>query len=526
MKTRNTVAGSRNEKKILDRIKSKLIDIVDSVDILKIPVYTWSSSCTIRIGGIERECVLLPYTPGIETYVHGGSIITGDVNRILGKDLLDKVVLIEYPDTYEEFKWITYLISMKNPQLIIFVVKGDFLKSDVVLGTPGYTYASTILPSIPVISVDQGTSRLMLNMDFQVKAVSGINTGEAGILIAELNGKGENSIHITTHHDTLLGDYAHISTSLLIKLAEALKKQDLPANTMLISYTAREIGDYEFTEYHYTWGERYLLRIMESRGELDRVIYSVSIGPVHAPSKIRIVGHPALFPDLREVLNRFEFTSNHALLESKPYLDHGIPALTITSLMETWRIHNSTYKYLDEREEVIDILVDTVVKIINNLKAVDNWVEYMRKHVIEKLDKHKLDIRVEAAKIIDLAGKQKPSKGAKTITRLMNSTMYLACSDPLRVYLVSGLLENLSMDSAFKLREILSSCKGISLIGDNRAYKISSIKQLVKQYVDLIINAYLGEIVTYLRNQVSNEISKIILDETIRGGNILELEGN
>ncbi|MEM2024983.1 MAG: hypothetical protein QXW94_01675, partial [Desulfurococcaceae archaeon] len=81
------------------------------------------------------------------------------------------------------------------------------MKSDVVLGSIGYTNYPTVPLNIPVACVDRKTARILSEKGFELEARSEITMRESKIVVGHLNGSGELEAHLTSHHDVLVGEF-------------------------------------------------------------------------------------------------------------------------------------------------------------------------------------------------------------------------------------------------------------------------------------------------------------------------------
>lgn len=506
MRLGGIVPGSDEERHAVKLVASTLRDIVDHVELVDVPVYTWWWNCSIRYAGLEKPCVLLPYSPPLKASVRPSDLVVVKAERIREIDVEGKIAVIEYPERPEELRLLTYVIGRRNPVAILLVTpRNDLLKSDLILGTPGFTYTPSVPLSVPVICVDQSSFRALTTSGLDIEAESRISRSSAKVVVAGLNGRGELEAHLTSHHDSVIGGFEATPTSVLLLALEHLKRQDLPVNLTIVSYTAREIGDADFTEYHYTWGERYLLRILSNKGKLERTLYSVSIGPLCGEDEVRVAAHPALGKYLESTGVQVDY--NHFLLESHPYMELGIPALTIT----TRKLHscrNSTGS-AKVPVEIVKSAQNTLQLLLGNVKASEDLVRVTRSYAISVVDEQSLELRVEVTKLMDTAQSLNVLRGLKTISRLAYSLVYLACTHPFRVYANASLLGGVSHQALGVLRELLSFCKDEIIVGDGKTF---IFMKPAPSFGDFYLANYVAHLAKALKSLVSSEIGKLLCE--------------
>lgn len=513
------IPGSLKERKVIDRITAVFKELVDQVSLIDIPVYTWSSDCTIRVGSEERECALLPYSSPGNFEVRAEEILIGDLESLLKVNLKEKVVVTDYPKTPSDLRWAVYSLSTRGVKAIILLPEFPLaLKSDVVLGSPGFTYTPTVPLSLPVISVNREISSLLLKSGFELEAHSEILRAESKIVVGHINGSSEYEAHLSSHHDVIVGEFESTPTSLLISALREMKKSNLalPLNLVVISYTARDIGDVEFTEYHFTWGERYLLRVMSARGDLDNVILSASIGPIQSKD-ITVVAHPIL---VRHLPRKLVVSDNHAFLESHNYLEHGVPALTITSLPATWAAHNamigSTVSI--NRTDLEGRVTNLVLHVLRSTRPVDDWINDLRKYMITSIGEQRVEVRVEASKIVDFFRQSGLIKGVKGATKYSHSLIYVMCSSPFKAWAKSSPFAQISNDVVEVLKSCVEHCTGDLILGSSKRFNTFRLGEISRPARENFLNLYLETIIMDLKDIVDNALARAkLLEAALKG---------
>lgn len=497
--------GSIREKQAVKFLKSALGELLDQVYLVDIPVYAWNWSCLVEINGSTRPCVLLPYSLGVDLVVNPGEIIKIENIELLGElNIEDKVVLLKYPENHVELRLITNIVADKNPRLILLNTGSmGLMKADVVLGSTGYSYSPTTPLKTPVVCLDEASTREMLSHGGRILAESSMEKSTGTIIVGYLNSRGEHEVHITAHHDSIIGGLDSTPSQYLVKIAESLSKTTPSVNVAFISYTSREIGDLEFTEYHYNWGERYLLSILENKGDLEKTLYAVSIGPVNMGDGLWAMGHPVFQLYLPSV--QVTFSENTFHMESHAYMEHGVPSVTFTTLNSLKYRNTNIVDSTRIHGELPGELVDLLMRLLNTVKPCDKWIKHLREHSIRALGDSELSARIEATRLMDSTLQLPLIKSIKTVTKTAYTTLYYYCLQPFRAYAESALWSNLAWRNLNAFSELFKTCRKHLIIGDEyKSLKLNMPTVFGDQYLDLI----LGNTVKNLRSIINNELFK------------------
>ena len=518
--TPNVLPGSQRELELAESLRKVFKELADSVDYVSVPVYTWNYECAITVGDVEKPCALLPYSSGVELDTGPNGVIKAPYEELLEKDLAGKIVLMEYPKKPEELRVAIYSLAKKNPEAIV-LVPGNYLKADVVLGSPGFSRAPSVPLHIPVLSVDSETALAMLEKRFSITASHRLERGSSRILLARVNGSGENDVHVVAHHDALLGSPESASSSLLPRFLEKARRADLPVNLVVVSYTARDVGDLEFTEYHYTWGERYLLRILEARGELDKVSYAVALGPLHSTGQLTVHAHPALYDYFARLISRVDF--NHMFMESGPYVEHGVAAATITTLPETWIHHNATTQQGINSVEA-EKLLEMLLALIREIKPSAEWLEKIRKYTEMKLGEARLEVRVAASRLLDAASLSRNLGGLREALKAAYVAAYAACTKPLKAYSEASLFSPLSQEMLRAVGGYLVECRGDVVVCYSEACSPYSPRGSASSKI--FIEGYLNYWVNRLKDSVERAVLRLLCMKEAGGSSGMEEHKN
>lgn len=459
MRSEAIIPGSDTERRVVRELWGKLKEFVDEVHYLEIPVYSWNHNCRLVVDGREVECIHIPYTARFEGRISPEKIVYIDKSSDSVPEnlvLKDRVVFIQYPQSYTDLRLVVYELARRRPELIV-LVSGEHLKSDVVLSSPGVSD----LPSLPlpvcVISIPFAVARIAAENGFELLAGSRVSTQRGIILVSRINGSGENEIHLATHHDTILGGFETTSSSILDRILMKLKEANARPNIVAISYTSREIGDYMFTEYHFGWGERYLLRLAEAKGQLERVVYALAIGPIHRNNEIVVHAHPALstVEFKNELIKNVDF--NQVFTESDVYSRFGIPAITFTTLPGTWHLHN-TSPGVRISDDLARKLSDLLLYLLSKVRLDDNWFHATRKVTYTILGEPPLESRITVSRLFDVASLHGRERGLKELTRTIYGRVEIACLNPLKTEVFSGIGVSISRSVINAIKSALENC--------------------------------------------------------------------
>ena len=511
--------GSIEERRFSHYLLSRLKDHVDWAKTINFPVYSWRGECTLEISGETYNCAALPYSPPVEVEVNSMSIKLLNSLADIHKLVNDSIVVVKYPESYTELRWLHYVLSSRGIKLVVFYTNGDYVKADTVLGTPGFTFNPSTPPSTPAICVSSGIARLITGRSVRVRVESSLSSSEASIIIAGINGRGEGEVHVVGYHDVLIGKYTNTSSSILCKLARYLKKSSLQGNIVLVSYSARELGDKQFTEYHYTWGLRYLLKLLESRGELSRVHSALALGPLHSTRRIRVVTHPVLknIPVLEKTTSLFELSvdHNHALLESHVYVSNGIPAITLTTLPYSWWCHNSTLNctQTDLGEDALSLIARLASSLVEydysvSTRELDNYV-------VSTVGESTLEARSTAFRIKSLTRILNTHDYVREATRLGYGIFYSMCSDPFSVTFSADLLVEISEKSLSTLRSVLEKCAGEVVVGNSEWYLTARISKGFSS--EIFLKSYIEKIVKKRNSLIDSSVIRYLCEKALRG---------
>ncbi|MEM1695094.1 MAG: hypothetical protein QXS14_04210 [Desulfurococcaceae archaeon] len=433
------IPGSLEEEKSVAELMSLVRDYVDELDYTKIPVYTWAHECKLVINGVEDKCIHQPYSSPLKLEFRSSDVLHLKNTKQMEDVPSGKVIVLDYPQSYWELRVVVYKLARRKPKAIVLVAPSDYLKMDVVLGSPGLSMHSSATLPVCVISVPAHVvSDLLGNHQsrIEVEATSTLAKSEGTVVVARVNGSGEHDVHLVAHHDTLVGEFKHATSSMLPRILRRLRDLSLKFNVVAISYTAREVGDASFTEYHFTWGEKYLLSVLDAKGILDRVAYAIGLGPIHGDTDLVAHSHPVFEETLAEHVSSIDY--NHLFMESHFYMEHGVPAFTITTLPRTWSIHNSSAQPAHTESAVVRV-ANIVFDVLSKVKPNDEWFKKTRRSVYEQLGETRLEAKIAMSRLLDASARYGSWTGLREVTKGTYGVFGIACTNPLSAEANSGL---------------------------------------------------------------------------------------
>lgn len=341
----DVVPGTSNERKVVERIRSSLEDRANWINEVRLPVIAWEErSCRISLNGREETCLLNPYFNG-SAELEGRAHVIENYNINKCSDIC---VLRAQPDidVFSLRLLVSGLLRREDINAVLLAFNGPPKKLAFTFNSMPMDIVSSPPPK-PVASISSELAGSIRNGEyvrghFSARAWE----GEGSILIAGLNGSGEDVIHITAHHDKYFGGSGHSSVGLrsFEKILQRLSGTGGLPNIELISYSAKELGDRELTAYNFSWGSRYLLGVLERRGALERVRACINLDDIYERPGLMIApGLEGLAEELMSSGAVGHFGYSHAGLDSLIYNMHGVPAIAVTSMpgQRSRELHNS-----------------------------------------------------------------------------------------------------------------------------------------------------------------------------------------
>lgn len=513
------VPGSQLESETVESLARHLKETVDQVYSVEIPVYTWIHDCIIEVNGESHPCIHMPYSSSAElTFDPREVILIRDINELGSRigQIRDKIVFIPYPgDTYLT-RLLSILLARSDVKSVIYFTDQDeVLKADVVHASMKIDYSPASPIDTPVITIDHGTLRWLTRYGGSLRAMGRLARSTGRIIIGYVNGDGERNIHIIGHHDSILGSFEQSPSRLLEILATLVRELPRRRNIIIVSSTARELGDYEFTSYHYTWGERYLLRILESKGELERSDYSIAIGHLSGKGSLRLRGHGLLLKHFNFNVEGMVIDENYLFSEAYPYIETGIPSFAIADeYSELYR--NST---LSPESDVFmhqaKIVADMVVDFISRFKLDHETLDKYRRLTLEQMNSQELERRVLLTRTWDLYKMiNDPWSFIKTYTRLAHDTFYAVCPEQGFAYVEASLWASMKPGARAIIREIGKKCNREYILGSRSIH--AHIVKAGGEHIEIMYRQLSRHVINYLSSKIDEIISSLICRQHLR----------
>lgn len=330
-----TLPGTAAEKRVVKELRGYLGDIADWVNEVRFPVIAWEEvSCAISVNGAEVSCALNPYFNG-DAEVEGSVYIANNFSELGKCGDICALRVSQETDVFALRLAVGQLLLREDISAILLAFEGPLKRFAFTYSSVPMDMVSSPPPkpvaSIPAEALGSIRSGCRARAAFSARA----REGEGVTLVAGLNGSGEDVVHVTAHHDRFFEGSGHSSVGLKA-LGEVLRRASGEAglpNLVLVSYSAKELGDRELTAYNFSWGSRYFLRLLDQKGELERVRACVNVDDIYeAPGLMIVPGLEGLAEELIGSGAAGYFGYSHAGFDSLIYNMLGVPAVTLTSM--------------------------------------------------------------------------------------------------------------------------------------------------------------------------------------------------
>lgn len=189
-----------------------------------------------------------------------------------------------------------------------------------------------------------------------------------------MHGDSEAEIHVTTHHDglawssSIIDSYIGVIKQILLKA----RNTGFRPSIVFVSYTAKNTGDRQLFSYTWSWGSRYLLNILESKGLLEKTLLNINID-FHEDPGIRVVDNPIPLASTIGQYSGLKTHASHFTLDSLTYLLHGIPAVSLVESIK-WVQDNGSSRLVDLAWSTIRCFSSSVMGAGEVLKSLWNGV--------------------------------------------------------------------------------------------------------------------------------------------------------
>lgn len=502
------IPGSRLENRIVDDFSIRLREHVDQVYKIDVPLYTWIHDCSIEVKQEHYPCIHLPYSRLDEISFDQSDVIALPEIRSLediANSIRGKIVLLPYPrDQYLTRLYSVILARGDARAIVYYSTQDNIVRAGIVHSSMKIDYSPSMPLDIPVVSIDRITMERLLKTGGTLRAMSRLAESMGKIVLGYVNGVGERSIHILSHHDSLINPRYQSSLIILETLAGKTRELNMKHNIVLISYTARELGDIEFTSYHYTWGERYLLRVLANRGDLEKLDYAVAIGPLFGKGDLLVKGHDFLLEQIRQY--GVKVNTNYVFSEAYSYIEQGIPSIVV---MEAYSdLFRNTNITIDHDEFTIQArkVIDLVVDFITHFSIDQSSLNKYRQKLLESISDLELEERVLFSRTWDLRVLiDDPWLFIKSYTKLAHGVFHILCLDQVIVDYYASLWVSISPERIETIKKIGRECNheliintgnlSIDIVKPSSEF-IESLERLISRHVINYLNSKLDEVIS------------------------------
>ena len=339
--------ASDEERKIATYVKYKFEETdLDQVEIFEFKSLLWYDlGSYLLANGLRISAVALPYT--LPSEVEGRLVHIGlgiDPKDWREKDLEGNIALIQFFKEDIDSAKHQYLEAVERGAIgVIFYdfVPGGILRRIVITGVHEYHYGPSPPPVVPVLAVSLEAGLKLREMcGRRVRLVSNSVIVPESIsmsVIGILNGKSEEEILITAHHDhwlTGVGDNL-IGTAILVVLSRYLCKLDRKRSIKLISFGSEEAGALNFSPWYWAHGSREYVRVYKK--ELENVHAVLNIDILTRGSIVLYTSGPEFISFIRNlpgILYYSKITYDIPYFDSFTFTMEGIPSLTLSTMEE------------------------------------------------------------------------------------------------------------------------------------------------------------------------------------------------
>ncbi len=333
------LAGSQREKIFIQRLLEELDQPLLTFHLQPVHVVTWQEKYSVieTRDGSAYPCLAQPYTLG-------GSAegrLVDNISKVCEGDIL----IVEYPKDLDDAKFVLIDAVSRGAAGIIFVDHQDCFRRIVVSSRRDYTWSTSTLITIPVVSVSRKIGgelrrhvgeRIRINAEVDYQYRIGYNVE---VTVHE----GERYLYITAHHDHWLNcilDNA-LGVGLAAVLAHELASSALgDVGIKVVFFTAEEFGIPNYASLYWAWGSRCYVNFLKSRRLLDSVYFVLNLD---------VIGRRLDLYAAEDVLMNFtKLVEPNRMKLTIPYYDamnfelEGIPTVTLSCIEQIWDIYHST----------------------------------------------------------------------------------------------------------------------------------------------------------------------------------------
>ncbi|AFK51006.1 aminopeptidase Iap family-like protein [Thermogladius calderae 1633] len=332
------VTGSTTEQVVVRGLEELFVEVADWVKVFDTPVVSWvEESCRVVAGDTVVECRVMP--PVTDFEVEGRLVVSQTPMDMPDRAPEGSILLAGYTGSALGLsQMVQEAVSRGFSGVITYDPTRDSFKREVVSGSARISLEAGSPPAVPVVSIKAEDARRLAKLSGTRIGLSGkakLVRGAVGkTVVAGLNGRGELEVHVTAHHDHWLSGYYDDLAGLetLLQVARLLRQISRAVNVVLVSFTAKEFGSPGLTTWYWSWGSRYFLEALASRGKDEGVIASITVDNLSGES-VRVSSHPLLDGCAEKaalgVQAYFDGSRYLPYLDSYSYLLHSIPSVAV-----------------------------------------------------------------------------------------------------------------------------------------------------------------------------------------------------
>jgi len=352
------ISGSKEEKTLVNKLKSFLEEKADEIVVHNVPVMLWKekhvSLNIIDDGEIWSIGTLaLPYTTS--THIVGDLVYVRNFGfSKIRKNVEGKIILTEWAKDPDEVEH-QYLEALEKGALAIILYDRypSRFRRIVVKGTYGYSYNTYTTTPIPAFSIRRengiALAREALNKKLKAELFVEVNTQNAygQIVEAIFNGKREDEkIYTTAHHDHWLTGFTDniLGVASLVSIANEAINWKLAREMRILSFTAEEGGSPGFTEWYWLYGSRWYLENVVVKRRVENEIYAVINWDAVGKGKLTIAASGYSFRYfIRKVAEGFKVKTefNSSYFDSYTFSKIGIPSATINTMKDLADVYHT-----------------------------------------------------------------------------------------------------------------------------------------------------------------------------------------
>lgn len=339
----DVVAGSREERGVVERLRRLFEDFALSVALEPVEVVEWRDlGSFVESCGVRCPASLHPYALSFDIeapaqYVDDPrSVVAGKARITPGA-----VLILNAPEDPDDYPVISWLAAHRGASGVVYVERGEVLRRIVMLRDLAPCTGRSEPPPIPSLSVRRSCGEVLISKvrnGCRVRVVAkGFVRGSTGHnIVVELGGSKEDCmVYATAHHDKWLGGFSDntLGVGILIALARQLRSKSSRCSVRLVSFTAEEGGEPSFSPFYWIYGSR--VHVKRRWGELDNLLLVVNSDVVFSRPLTLSGSGFEVHAYISKVLGRgpreLKLELDQPIFDSYAFSTLGVSAITINS---------------------------------------------------------------------------------------------------------------------------------------------------------------------------------------------------